>query len=934
MAQKETSSKSRRWLGLSGAAVLVANLVLTGTTIAFQQEGEVNHALGIEGAGASYGGTEFSADGTLSDASYEKYIEAAYQFCEQEEEEGSVLLYNRNNALPLSESERNVTVFGRGSIDPVFRSTAGGSSTNPDYQKTPVDALQDAGFNVNQTVLDAYASAEAPKERSVSSVGEYDPALFTGSVTDSFASYGDVAFVTLSRFATEGNDLAMVNDKGKRMLELDDNEKAIFQQIKDSGKFKKTVVLLNSVFAMEMDWLDEYNVDAVLWVGNPGFYGMPGAIRVVTGEVNPSGHTTATFAANSLSAPSAENFGLHAYNYGSKTPRAAGDSFVSYNEGIYVGYRYYETAAAEGFIDYGEAVVYPFGYGLSYTDFSWEVAGSRLGGVDGSLEVDVTVTNTGAAAGKDVVQLYYTAPYTKGGIEKAEVVLGDFAKTSLLAPGASETVTLAIPVEDMASYDYLTNRAYVLEAGDYILSLRSDSHTVKAGCENITYNVGRTVVYGGGDHRASDKGPVTNQFDDVTAGVAVNLSRADFAGTFPTAPAGEDFEAGEAVAAGFQVYRAADHEDPDAVMPATGDENGLSLIDMRGLPYDDKSWGLLLDQLTVKDMAKLILNGMYATVDLRSVGKPATVDFDGPAGISSYMTSLSSTAYPSEVVIASTFNTELVYRMGVMVGNEGIANKVTGWYAPAMNIHRSPFGGRNFEYYSEDPLLSGRMGAACVSGASSKGMYCTIKHFAVNDQETNRINNGVAVWVNEQAMREIYLKPFEYTVKNAVQTIRVITDDQGTVSEVDMPGYTAVMSSFNRIGATWAGGSVPLMDNVLRGEWGFRGLAITDFDLYDYMYPDQSIAAGTDLILSTDAMKSLEDTKSATAVSNMREACHNILYTVAHSNAMNGVAPGTIITYTDAPWVTYRLVIDAAVGVLWAAALAWIVVRVRKNRAQ
>ena len=325
MAQKETSSKSRRWLGLSGAAVLVANLVLTGTTIAFQQEGEVNHALGIEGGDASYGGTEFSADGTLSDASYEKYIEAAYQFCEQEEEEGSVLLYNRNNALPLSESERNVTVFGRGSIDPVFRSTAGGSSTNPDYQKTPVDALQDAGFNVNQTVLDAYASAEAPKERSVSSVGEYDPALFTGSVTDSFASYGDVAFVTLSRFATEGNDLAMVNDKGKRMLELDDNEKAIFQKIKDSGKFKKTVVLLNSVFAMEMDWLDEYNVDAVLWVGNPGFYGMPGAIRVVTGEVNPSGHTTATFAANSLSAPSAENFGLHAYNYGSKTPRAAGD---------------------------------------------------------------------------------------------------------------------------------------------------------------------------------------------------------------------------------------------------------------------------------------------------------------------------------------------------------------------------------------------------------------------------------------------------------------------------------------------------------------------------------------------------------------------------------------------------------------------------------
>ena len=412
MAQKETSSKSRRWLGLSGAAVLVANLVLTGTTIAFQQEGEVNHALGIEGSDASYGGTEFSADGTLSDASYAKYIEAAYQFCEQEEEEGSVLLYNRNNALPLSESERNVTVFGRGSIDPVFRSTAGGSSTNPDYQKTPVDALQDAGFNVNQTVLDAYASAAAPKERSVSSVGEYDPALFTGSVTDSFASYGDVAFVTLSRFATEGNDLAMVNDEGKRMLELDDNEKAIFQKIKDSGKFKKTVVLLNSVFAMEMDWLDEYNVDAVLWVGNPGFYGMPGAIRVVTGEVNPSGHTTATFAASSLSAPSAENFGLHAYNYGSKTPRAAGDSFVSYNEGIYVGYRYYETRYEDavlaqgnaGNFDYDAQVVYPFGYGLSYTDFSW--SDYKMTETTDGFALNVTVTNTGKAAGKEVVQAY------------------------------------------------------------------------------------------------------------------------------------------------------------------------------------------------------------------------------------------------------------------------------------------------------------------------------------------------------------------------------------------------------------------------------------------------------------------------------------------------------------------------------------------------
>lgn len=872
---------------------------------------------------------------------------AADALVEELEGEGVVLMKN-NGALPL-DPKSQVTLLGRAGADPVY----GGSGSGAVKLDTVIDlktGLENAGLRINGAVYDILAQFAAAKPRGVIAmdkpaestyyIGEMPASGYTAEAVSSFSDYGDAAIVVIGRPGGEGGDLTRDMEgwddnyvDGQHQLELNRDEKDMLALAKEH--FDKVVVLINASTAMELGELEEDGgVDAILWVGSPGQTGFNAVGAVLAGEVNPSGRTVDIYPADFTRDPAFVNFGDYKYSDISKRNASGDGCFVQYEEGIYVGYRYYETAAAEGFIDYDEAVVYPFGYGLSYTDFTWEVAGSRLGGVDGSLEVDVTVTNTGAAAGKDVVQLYYTAPYSKGGIEKAEVVLGDFAKTALLEPGASETVTLTIPVEDMASYDYLTNRAYVLEAGDYILSLRSDSHTVKAGCENITYNVGRTVVYGGGDHRASDKGPVTNQFDDVTAGVAVNLSRADFAGTFPTAPAGEDFEAGEAVAAGFQVYRAADHEDPDAVMPATGDENGLSLIDMRGLPYDDKSWGLLLDQLTVKDMAKLILNGMYATVDLRSVGKPATVDFDGPAGISSYMTSLSSTAYPSEVVIASTFNTELVYRMGVMVGNEGIANKVTGWYAPAMNIHRSPFGGRNFEYYSEDPLLSGRMGAACVSGASSKGMYCTIKHFAVNDQETNRINNGVAVWVNEQAMREIYLKPFEYTVKNAVQTIRVITDDQGTVSEVDMPGCTAVMSSFNRIGATWAGGSVPLMDNVLRGEWGFRGLAITDFDLYDYMYPDQSIAAGTDLILSTDAMKSLEDTKSATAVSNMREACHNILYTVAHSNAMNGVAPGTIITYTDAPWVTYRLVIDAAVGVLWAAALVWVVARVRKNRAQ
>lgn len=290
-------------------------------------------------------------------------------------------------------------------------------------------------------------------------------------------------------------------------------------------------------------------------------------------------------------------------------------------------------------------------------------------------------------------------------------------------------------------------------------------------------------------------------------------------------------------------------------------------------------------------------------------------------------------SYPSEVVIASTFNVELVRRMGEMVGNESIANQVNGWYAPAMNLHRSPFGGRNFEYYSEDPLLSGAMGAACVSGAASKGLYCTVKHFAVNDQETNRVNGGgISVWVNEQALRELYLRPFEYTVKNASASVKYISDSQGTMAEKELPACTAMMSSYNRLGAAWAGGSEALLDGVLREEWGFRGLVITDFNLYEFMYPDQAVAAGSDLILSTDAMKSLEDAKSASAVQNLRQACHNILYTVAHSHAMNGIVPGTIISYTAAPWEGWLSTANLAVGALLAAGAAWVVFRVCRHK--
>lgn len=885
---------------------------------------------------------------------------AADALVEVIESEGIVLLKN-NGALPLA-APASVTLFGRAAADPVYGGSGSGSVTL-DSVVDLYTGLRSAGYAINDTVYDVlreYASyteeatvlgvnrvytnprgviAMDDPSASTYYVGEMPVESYEGTIS-SFSSYGDGAIVVIGRPGGEGGDLtqdmAGWDDhyvSGQHQLEMNQDEKDMLALAEQH--FDTVIVIVNSSNPMELGPLeDDPEVDAILWIGAPGQTGFNAVGKILSGEVNPSGRTADIYPADFTKDPTFVNFGDYSYSN-------LDGKFVQYEEGIYVGYRYYETAAVEGFIDYDEAVVYPFGYGLSYTAFDWEVTGYSADSVDGRITVEVKVTNTGSAAGKDVVELYYSAPYVPGGIEKSSVVLGDFAKTGLLQPGESETVTLTLAVEGMASYDYKTERAYVLEEGVYTITVQTDSHNVKEGCSPIEYTVSEDVVYSGDDHRASDLTAVTNQFDDVSAmfadttteGCALNMSRADFAGTFPTAPTSADLAANEAIIAGYQAYSAAENQDAGAEMPDTGAENGLSLIDLRGLPYDDPSWDLMLDQLSVKDMTKLVLNGAYTTVALSAVGKPATVEFDGPAGINSYMTSVSCTAYPSEVVIASTFNADLVYEMGAMVGNEALANGITGWYAPAMNIHRSQFAGRNFEYYSEDPLLSGVMGAACVSGAASKGLYTTVKHFAVNDQEANR-NKGISAWVNEQALREIYLKPFEYTVKNSVQTIKYISDNEGTVSEKEMAGCTAIMSAYNRLGSVWAGGSIPLMQTVLREEWGFQGMVITDYNLYDYMYTDQGIAAGSDLMLTYDSMKSLEDTSSATAVTNLRKACHNILYTVAHSNAMNGIAPGTIISYTAAPWVTGLVIADVVIGVLLCAGVIWVIVSCRRSRGE
>ncbi len=912
------------------------------------------------------GSEEWDADYYTSDYASEAELQtAANDLVKEIEGEGAVLLKN-NGALPLA-APSNITLMGRASADPIYGGSGSGSVDLSSVVSLKT-GLETAGYTINPdmfSVLEGYVKYKEeqgalgkvrvydnPKtnivmdkpDESIYNIGEMPVANYQAA-QGSFATYGDAAIISIGRGGGEGGDLTRDMTKWdanyedtQHQLELNKDEKDLIDL---AGKnFDKVIVLINSSSAMELGVLeDNENVDAVLWVGSPGQTGFLAVGEILNGTINPSGKTADIYPADFTKDPTYVNFGNYQYENVSTANAMGNGYFVQYEEGIYVGYRYYETAAVEGFINYDEAVVYPFGYGLSYTNFDWEVTGQTLGNEEETISVDVKVTNSGSVAGKDVVEVYYSAPYTKGGIEKSSVVLGDFAKTGMLEPGASETVTLTFDVEDMASYDYKTNKSYVLEQGDYIITVQSDSHNVKEGVEPITYNVGSKVVYNTDNTRASDKAEVTNQFDDVSAmfadtateGLATNFSRADFAGTFPTAPVGADFVANDATIANFQAYKAAENEDPEAKMPTTGAANGLNLIDLRGIDYNDPTWDLLLDQLNMTSVAKMIISGAYNTAELTEVGKPATVDFDGPAGFSSFMTPIHGVAYPSEVVIASTFSREIGKKMGTMIGNESLSLGLNGWYAPAMNIHRNQFAGRNFEYYSEDPYLSGVMGTNVVEGAASKGVFSTIKHFVMNDQETNRVNGGgIATWANEQAMREIYFKPFEMTIKDAKQTLKYISDDQGTISEKEMSAATALMSSFNRVGSVWAGGNTALMTNVLRNEWGFQGFVITDFNLYDFMYSNQGIAAGSDLMLTFDAMKTIEDTKSATAVTDMRIAAKNMMYTVAHSNAMNGIAPGTIITYKAAPWETGLLVGNIAIGALLLG-LIYMVIKKRKT---
>lgn len=839
----------------------------------------------------------------------EESMAEAYEVNTELVSEGVTLLEN-NGALPLAGGS-NVNVFGWASTAPVYGGVGSGA-LNDQYAVTDlITGLTNAGLNVNQDLVDFYEAYQAERP----SVGmwaqdwtlpEPNVSAYTDELMASAKEFSDTALVVISRPGGENADMptdmaAVVDgtwkerdaltgnsyfngvyddtlnegndwDEGDHYLQLSNREEEMLQMVCDN--FDKVIVLINTNNAMELGFLEEYGVDAAVYTPCPGQNGFDAVGLVLAGEVNPSGRTVDTFLYDLFNTPIVNNFGQFMYdnmdehavvstNFSTGEEVTAMPSFVNYVEGIYVGYKFYETAAAEGLIDYDSTVVYPFGYGLSYTTFEQTMSDITVDG--DTLSFDVTVTNTGSVAGKNVVEVFYNPPYTNGGIEKATANLVAFDKTDILEPGASQTLTISFKAEEMASYDTYGEAAYVLEAGDYIISINSDSHTV---LDSRVYNVPETIVYDEG--RSNDLTAPANQFENVEGDVTY-LSRADHFANYAeatAAPASMSMsEEHKATFLNNANYDPNNYNNADDVMPTTGAQNNIQLVQMRGLDYDDPQWDTFLDQLTVSEMSELIAMGGYQTAPINSIGKVQTYDCDGPASINNNFTQQGSIGFAGTVMMASTWNTDTVYKFGASIGRMADDLDVSGWYAPAMNIHRSAFSGRNFEYYSEDGVLSGKLAAQAVQGAESHGVYSYIKHYALNDQETNR-NTMLCTWASEQSIREIYLKPFELAVKEG--------------------GADAVMSSFNYIGTEWAGASNALCNTVLRDEWGFVGMVLTDyFGVYGYMDADQAIRNGTDFCLVNypTATNYLTDTTSATGVLAARQACKNILYTVVNSRA-------------------------------------------------
>ena len=918
-------------------------------------------------------------------------------------QEGITLLEN-DGLLPL-EKNTTLSLFSHSSVDLV----SGGSGSGSGSFELTLDlktGLEAAGLKVNETLWNFYKSGKGSSYKRGDGVINYGAALdwkinecpvsVIKSDSSVVNSYGDsVAMFVFSRTGGEGGDLARdmaayAGKSGNHYLEPDETELAVIEYLNDT--FDDVILLVNCNNTPELGWVKNYpKIKAVFNFPGAGRTGTSGLGYVLTGydkdgkEISPSGHVVDTFVYDNFSSPAMQNMGD--FNYGGTKYY-----YVNYSEGIYVGYKYYETryedAVTErdgvGEYDYESTVLYPFGYGMSYTKFEWSNFNVSAPTADGKITVTLDVENIGGRAGKDVVQIYVQSPYTEydieNGVEKASVSLVGFFKTELLTTsgaGKSQPVKITLDVKDFASYDARGAKTYILDKGTYYITAATDAHsavnnilTARADVDNSKLTKAGDADFVGTYENAAfdsttyatgvDDAPVNNLFDNASLADGKYLSRSNWSmmdgdglryGTRSNVDSGAEI-GGKQWTHEITAELKAALDSRSSLNPAEGTvpetytfgaKNGVDLIDLRGLDFDDPLWDELLDEITLPELALLIDECGYCTPQIKSINKPKVADLDGPAGLNLVVghgsadigDGLKAMTWSSEYMLACSWNTELARKMGDGVGEDGLYAGVVGWYGPGINIHRTPFAGRNFEYYSEDSFLSGEMGRAEVAGAANKGMYAFIKHFALNDQETHRDQLGIVTWAQEQAIREIYLRPFEKAIVGNNVTIKYnepIKDDNGkitgyTAKTAEVPAASAVMSSFNRIGATWAGGNYNLLTGVLRKEWGFNGFVLTDYEVSDYMFTDQCLAAGGDAKLKTVGLAgnflfgySLKGNEEDQGYA--REAAHRILYTVVNSAAMNGYVHGVRFVNGFAYYKIIIIVWDA----LSAAGLAVLIV--------
>ena len=940
-------------------------------------------------------------------SSASEQMEKAQDVVERIGAEGSVLLMNESSALPLAEGAK-VTLLGKTSADLITGGTGSGA-VSVTGKNTVKSAMEQAGLEVNDTMWNFYTSGAGStyvredSEGSLNNVlpdfttfkiNEVPQSAYSATEWDSVKNYGDAAIIFLGRVCGEGFDMPWFNsgDGTGNLLELTAEEQALLakaKQLKDAGDIRKIVVILNTSYALELDFLRpdicgvDYGIDACMWIGLPGESGINGVAEIIAGKVNPSGKLVSTYTYDNFSAPAMQNMYVTSYANAEEKGLTYGGNgslynkyYIAYQEGIYVGYRYYETRYEDyvlgntkvGEYNYDDTVAYPFGFGLSYSEFSY--SDFEMTENEDSFTFTVTVNNNSDVTGKDVVAIYMQSPYTEYdreyGIEKAAVELVGYTKVEVPANGRVENVTVTVDKTELRTYDANGAGTYILDKGNYYFALGNGSHEAlnnilakKADiADNSNGAVNKERMTSAGNAGLVEQYTVaeqdneifatsvtgeeiTNQFDSAdlnrrdedASNDIVYLSRSNWAGTMPKATF-----AAKAYTAAFNSLSANDEmvaelsntykSSSGGTMPTMGAKNGLKLIQFRGVEMNESiewngktyTWDDLLDQLTFAEMARLIGQGYHNTAYISSVSKPETKDENGPAGITTSLTggSARGTCYPSADLRAATFNDELVKEMGVMLGNDALwsSPKVySGLYGPGGNIQRTPYGGRNFEYYSEDPFIGGNICANEVEGIQSKGIFVYLKHFALNDQESGR--DGISVWANEQAIREIYLQQFETSIVKG--------------------GAHCVMSSFNRVGATWSGANKNLMTNVLRGEWGMDGQAVTDYSGNDFMDVALGLLAGQDIwdYSGTKWTNKLNTLKNdANIVNAMRQASARILYTVANSNAMNGYTVDTDVTGTLAWWQSALIAADVIFGVLTVAAATMLVFTIVKNKKQ